>query len=266
MAKLLSIVTVCFNSEATLRPCIQSIIAQKDPRVEYLVIDGASTDGSRAIVEEFQSSIDVVVSEPDRGTYHAMNKGWERASGEYVLFINSDDLLYPGALDEVLATLEDRRADVLMAPVMAIDLQGTDLGLLPVGYVEGKHRYLGMPVCHQGLVIRRDLINSVGGFDESYRIVADFNQLLRLLRSSPEIRLLGTPTAKYRIGGASSGRYYSELRRLHREHGLPPIASTFFITYSRLSLSLQENLPPTFVQLVKKIKGSRYQHFRHSKQ
>lgn len=90
---LLSVITVTFNAAATLEACIESVLALKGEDVEFVVIDGASKDGTVALLERYGKMIDVVVSEPDKGIYDAMNKGLDRATGEYVLFLGADDVL-----------------------------------------------------------------------------------------------------------------------------------------------------------------------------
>ena len=87
----ISIVTVCYNSVLTIRDTIDSVLSQDYPNVEYIIVDGGSTDGTMDIVRGFSDKIDVIISEPDHGIYDAMNKGIEAASGEFVGFLNSDD-------------------------------------------------------------------------------------------------------------------------------------------------------------------------------
>lgn len=91
--KLVTIITVTFNAASTLEACIESILRHKDEEIEFVVIDGGSKDGTVKILEKYSAAIDVMVSEPDRGIYDAMNKGLDRANGEYILFLGADDLL-----------------------------------------------------------------------------------------------------------------------------------------------------------------------------
>lgn len=91
--KRVSVITVTFNAASTLVACIESVLAHKGQDLEFVVIDGASKDGTVAILERYGKAIDVVVTEPDKGIYDAMNKGLDRASGEYVLFLGADDVL-----------------------------------------------------------------------------------------------------------------------------------------------------------------------------
>src|ERR1022692_4955582 len=89
----ITIVTVCRNSEAFLAATIKSVVGQTYPNLEYIIIDGASTDGTLTIIKQYESEIDAWLSEPDTGMYEAMNKGLHLATGDYILMLNSDDLL-----------------------------------------------------------------------------------------------------------------------------------------------------------------------------
>src|SRR5690606_40064038 len=102
-----SIIPTNLNKKDVLQPAIQSVIAQTGDEIEYLVIDGASTDCSVDIIKQYRDNIDQWISEPDTGVYNAMNKGIDRASGEYLLFLNSGDRLYqPNVIEKVLPELK----------------------------------------------------------------------------------------------------------------------------------------------------------------
>ncbi|EFJ2165730.1 glycosyltransferase, partial [Escherichia coli] len=102
MRKKLSIVTVVYNGERFIENAINSVISQKNEQVEYIIVDGGSTDSTLNIIEKYKNKIDIFISEKDKGIYDAMNKGWSKATGEYVAFLNSDDFYQPGLLNSVL--------------------------------------------------------------------------------------------------------------------------------------------------------------------
>ena len=114
----ISVITVCFNSQATIERSIQSVVAQQWPEVEHIVIDGGSTDGTLAILERFRPHLAVLVSEPDKGIYDAMNKGLARATGDVVCFLNADDQ-YANAtvLAQVAQQMRTHQLDALVADV-----------------------------------------------------------------------------------------------------------------------------------------------------
>src|SRR5262245_52794082 len=107
-----SVITVCYNSERTLEQTLKSVIRQDYPNMEYIVIDGGSTDSIRQILQRYQNQIDLVISEPDRGIYDAMNKGIQFATGDLIGFLNSDDLYaHPQILSRVVKTFENQPID-----------------------------------------------------------------------------------------------------------------------------------------------------------
>jgi glycosyltransferase involved in cell wall biosynthesis len=107
----ISIITVVLNAESTIERTIKSVISQSYNNIEYIVIDGVSTDGTLSILEKYKSSIDVLVSEKDYGLYHAMNKGIELSSGDIVGIINADDYYYPDAFKSVVESFNDKDLD-----------------------------------------------------------------------------------------------------------------------------------------------------------
>ena len=136
----ISIVTITYNSAATLEETIRSVTMQDYPALEYVIIDGGSTDGTLDIVQKYKDQIQVVVSEPDKGISDAFNKGVSRATGEIIGIINSDDILLPGALQEVAAAY-DPQVDVysgLILGLYRVDLRYMmDIELLVRFYKQG---------------------------------------------------------------------------------------------------------------------------------
>ena len=114
MEKTLTIITVCLNSEAVIEPTLRSILRDKPAELEYIVIDGASTDAPLDILGRYEQGIDILLSEPDDGIYDAMNKGTRLASGDYVLYLNAGDLLHEAfSLDGVTRSLSEERPDMI---------------------------------------------------------------------------------------------------------------------------------------------------------
>lgn len=203
---LVSVITVCRNAAATLDACLASVAAQTWPRIEHIVIDGASTDGTAAVIARHRAGLAVVVSEADRGLYDAMNKGVARASGEFVIFLNADDTFAgPDAL-------RDAMRDIARDP--GGDVYYGDLEVL-MGPV--RHRHTPPPpdqaaeemvlgcLPHQATLARRAVFERTGPFDLRWRRHADYDWWLKVL-SDPAIRLrrIGTMVASFAMGGASS--------------------------------------------------------------
>ena len=207
----ISVITAAWNlieagREATFRQTVESVRAQVGADVEHVVIDGGSTDGTAAWARGMAEAGEIAVfhSEPDRGVYEAMNRGAARATGDYLLFLNSDDFLHR---NDGLADLAGQAAsgpDFLAAPVLCLGEDGRPR-------VAGVSRFYArvlvtMPFCHQGLAMRRDLFQRLGGFDLGYRIVADYDLVLRMFLAGATGRRLSRPIATFRPGGLSSDR------------------------------------------------------------
>ena len=117
-----SIITVCFNSELTLRDTIDSVLSQNYKDIEYIIIDGGSTDGTSAIIQEYGFGITKWVSEPDRGIYDAMNKGIGMASGDVIGFLNSDDMyMNQSSISQLIHKMNEEHADCVFADLIYVD-------------------------------------------------------------------------------------------------------------------------------------------------
>jgi glycosyltransferase len=200
----ISIITVCYNAERTIEQTISSVLRQSYPDIEYIIIDGASTDHTTDIVEQYRSGIAAVISEPDNGIYDAMNKGVSVATGDYVQFLGADDCLVTvDAIQRVVDAMKDS-VDVLSAHCIAVDekylcetiasnapAQAHDASVLPF-----------MP--HTGIFMKRSLLQQEG-FDVSYRIAADLKLLLKLYYT-PEIQFqyVDFPVTYFSLGGISN--------------------------------------------------------------
>lgn len=203
-----SIVTVCFNSARTIADTLSSVRGQSRQDFEHIVVDGGSTDGTMAVVNDFAHPRLRAVSEPDDGLYDAMNKGLGMAKGDYVLFLNSDDLLARAdALALVAARLGEAGPDCLFADTDFVKADGvTRAGRLYSA--KGFRRWwlrIGVMPPHPSMFMRRDLARQLGGFDTSYRIAADFDLVARaVLKAGCSWATLPVVTTKFRVGGIST--------------------------------------------------------------
>lgn len=110
-----TIITSCYNREKTIRGCIESVLAQDYPDIEYIVVDGASKDGSLSIINEYKDRISKIISEPDHGMYEAINKGIRAATGDVIGLVHSDDFLYsPQTVSNIVKRFEETHADFCM--------------------------------------------------------------------------------------------------------------------------------------------------------
>lgn len=222
---LLTIITVCLNSSSTIERTLRSVIAQKSANVEYIVIDGASTDGTQDIVNRFAGGIDQFVSEPDKGISDAFNKGISLAKGSIVGLINSDDTLLPGSLQRVVDFFQNN-PDVQVVHGDLLLYSG-DL-LVKKVVPAGRWWYPWRLVLfnHPSTFVRKSVYNSYGLFSLHYRIAMDVEIFLRWIVSGVRIGYLPEPLAVMHYGGTSDRHPYDgyrEVRRAYLEYGYPAV-------------------------------------------
>lgn len=182
-----SVITVCYNAQATIEDTIQSVIAQTYHHVEYIIVDGASKDRTLSIVNRYRDRIATVVSEPDKGLYDAMNKGLRLATGDYVCFLNAGDSFHEDdTLQQMVHTLREltELPDVLYGETELVDAEGHFVRMrrlqAPEHLTWHSFRH-GMLVCHQAFFAKRTLAEP---YDLSYRFSADFDWCIRIMKKS----------------------------------------------------------------------------------
>jgi glycosyltransferase involved in cell wall biosynthesis len=168
---LITVVTVVFNGVGYLEDTIKSVIGQTYDNLEYIIVDGGSTDGTLDIIRKYEDVIDYWVSEPDRGIYDAMNKGSIVASGEWLNFMNSGDVLFNNFVAEAIFKHPEIQANDLIYGDVEVDY-GSFKKLRKSGAVSGLKA--GMQFSHQSLFAKRSILVAVG-FDVSYRTAADYH-------------------------------------------------------------------------------------------
>jgi glycosyltransferase involved in cell wall biosynthesis len=183
---LVSIITPSFNQAQFLEKTITSVLEQDYPSIEYLVIDGNSTDGSQAIIEKYAGRITWQVSEPDQGQAEAINKGLKRAKGEIVAWLNSDDYFLPGAVTRAVAAFHKHPSlSIVYGDVLAVDADGRQINKLNYHQMDlidlMKFNIIGQP----SVFIRRDILNRIGFLDPSLRYLLDHQLWLRLAQQAP---------------------------------------------------------------------------------
>lgn len=221
----LSIITVVYNNVRDIERTIQSVIGQTYPHIEYVVVDGQSTDGTVDVIKRYDTQISRWVSEPDKGIYDAMNKGLAMATGDYVLFMNSGDEVYaPDTVERVFATAPD--ADIYYGETELFDDKWESLGLrrhhIPEHFTWRSFRF-GMNISHQAIYIRRALAEP---YNTQYQLSADIDWIIRAAKKAKLTVNTRQIVAKYLVGGMSKKRHrQSLLERFHifsKYYGLVP--------------------------------------------
>ncbi|WP_441546137.1 glycosyltransferase family 2 protein [Citrobacter freundii] len=205
MQKKISIITVVYNGEKYIEDTIKSVTSQKNNQIEYIIVDGNSRDSTMSIINKYKEDIDIIISEDDRGIYDAMNKGWMSASGEYVAFLNSDDFYLPGMIDSVLTCLEES-PDMVIANTLIQDDKGNRNIFKRIETSNNYKLHLRLPFMHPSVFLKRNTIAEVNGFNLNYKIAADCDLLLKVIKQSIKIRYVDSNVVM-RLGGASDTNY-----------------------------------------------------------
>lgn len=179
-----SIITVAYNSAETIAACIESVLSQDYPDVEYILIDGESADDTLKIVQKYRGRIHKVVSEPDDGIYHAMNKGLDLCSGDVVGFLNSDDIYADSrVITDVVKQLEATESDSCYGDLLYVDR--TDTSVVKRKWISGKYNrnnfLKGWMPPHPTFFLKRECYRQYGGFNLDFRTSADYELMLRML-------------------------------------------------------------------------------------
>ncbi len=178
---LVSIVTPSYNQAAFLEQTLRSVLDQDYPNLEYIVVDGGSTDGSPAIIERYADRLAWWVSERDRGQADGINKGFARANGEIIAWVNSDDLYLPGAISAAVAALQaDPRAGMVFGDVRSIDSDGKAFNIMRFGNY-GLEDLMTFHIIGQPAVfLRRSVLEQAGYLDQRFDLLLDHQLWLRV--------------------------------------------------------------------------------------
>lgn len=241
---LISVITATYNAARFLPDTIRSIREQSYPNIEWIVIDGGSTDATVDMLKANEDIIDFWLSEPDRGIYSALNKGLAQARGEWICILGADDYLWDAhALAQMSEQLERLPASVQVAygQIMLVSADGMVIHAFGEPWENVRERFKQtMSIPHQGTMHRRSLFAQHGQFDESFRIAGDYELLLRELKSADARFIPGIIMAAMRQGGgissvpANSLKVLRESRRAQRKNGLRLPGWIWLMAYVRL--------------------------------
>jgi len=211
----LSIITVCKNAESVIGSTITSVMEQSSSSIQFLILDGASTDETGSVIRQLGKDSIELISEPDNGIYHAMNKGIRHASGEFLLFLNAGDTLLHTQTVESLLCAIDRApyADVYHAAVVWFDPRTGRSRYKPALRDSNTNLFRGS-LNHQAMFIRRELFERFGAYDESFRLAGDYEWVLRAKRKHHcRFERLNACSSVFLLGGQSTSGEHDELIR-----------------------------------------------------
>lgn len=245
-----TIVTAVRNMADTIGDTLESVARQTHTDVEHIIIDGASTDDTLEVVARFPH-VARVISESDEGLYDAMNKGAQVATGDYVSWLNADDMLSTPTTLATLASVAVSRPPILAASVDMVDPVHTQNVKRHYGvttFNPGWLRY-GYAVPHPGFHIRRDVLERIGGFDLQFRLAADFDLIARAIyREKEPYILLDEAVVRMRMGGNSHGLrsmvlMLDEVYNSCRKNGIPTNRVLMLYRYLHKAMQYVQKAP-----------------------
>ena len=238
-----TVVTAVLNDAGHIEQTILSVISQTDIEIEYIIVDGGSKDGTLELIGKYKDKISLLISEPDRGVYDAMNKGIKYSTGDFVYFLNSGDvLLNPSILSKIkLEEIKERNAIIYGNVVVAYgNIEALEK---PRPFFNSKMKFKGIGICHQSMFFPGKLIRNEK-YDLSYNIAADYDLAYRLWRKGTEFLYKDITIAKYDWGkGISSNPYklldvYRENARVCHQQLNPLYWAKMVLEYIRLQKKL----------------------------
>ncbi len=185
-----TVVTPSYNQAAFLEQTIQSVLAQDYPNLEYMIVDGGSTDGSVEIIRKYADRLAWWVSEKDSGQAEAINKGFQRATGELVGWLNSDDLYQPGSIQAAVEVFErNPQAGLVYGDVLSINAAGEPINLMKFAPYTLQDLMAFKIICQPGVLMRRAVLQQVGNLEVHFHYMLDHHLWLRMVRRAPMVYL-----------------------------------------------------------------------------
>ena len=213
-----SVITVTYNAQHTLEETILSVVSQTYHRIEYIIVDGASTDRTAQIIEQYREHIAKVVSEKDKGLYDAMNKGLKLATGDYICFLNAGDCFHADStLQQVVHSIKDNNLpDILYGHTAIVDEKRHFVRmrrLSPPAKLNWRSFRQGMLVCHQAFILKRTLAPA---YDMRYRYSADFDWCIRAMKKAKTLHNTHLTLIDYLDEGLTTQNQQASLRERFR--------------------------------------------------
>ena len=246
---LISIITVVYNGTNVLEKTINSISNLDYPNIEYIIIDGKSTDGTIDLIKKYDNKISKWISETDKGLYDAMNKGLKIATGKYIWFLNAGDTVNSRNSIDILKTKVD--ADIYYSDTKVVDTKGNKIGMLSElthnnapKNLTWKSMKRGMVVCHQSFIVKKNIATF---FDTNYKLSSDIDWVIKCLKNAEIVIYSNQPFANFLKGGVSKANLKKSMKEryyiLKKHFGfIPNLINHFFISLRYLSKGRKSKL------------------------
>lgn len=237
---IVSIVTVVFNDQNHIEKTIESVLGQTYKSIQYIIIDGKSTDNTLQIIEKYRDQIDTIVSEPDKGLYDAMNKSMNFIKGDFVCFLNSGDMFNDNkTVENAIKSIENKKTQIIYGDTVIVDEKVNIKGKRrhrPPKTLNWKSFRKGMLVCHQAFWASKKILEP---YNLNFKYSADFEWCIRLMKKSQYIHNTNQILIKFMDGGLTKKRMKSSLKErfiiMKLYYGLIPTLWTHLRNAFRMS-------------------------------
>ena len=224
-----SVITVSYNSEETIADTIKSVIEQKYNNIEYIVIDGGSTDNTVSIITSFYSGVTYFISEPDKGIYHAINKGISKATGDIIGLLHSDDVFADtDVIKDIVRHFNNENTNIIWGDIVFKNKKNEITRYYSGKNISMQSFNLGIMPPHPSVFIKKKCYDLYGNFNPNYSIASDYELLLRfIVINKLSYSYLARLIVKMKVGGASNKNILSiirlniEIYYIHRVNGVP---------------------------------------------
>lgn len=254
----ISVITISYNCEKEIEDTIKSVVNQTYQNKEYIIIDGASTDKTMSVVNQYKDKIDVIVSEPDKGRSDAFNKGIRIATGDYIVMINAGDLLTENALEKFVHSYKEGY-DVIKGNTIRWN-PNTDVSCRERPVISYPSIPFNFLVCHQSSYISKKAYEKYGDYLIDFRVAMDLELMLRFTRLGARFHAIDEDLAIFRMGGISQTsrkRRYKEMKEALVLNGRNALETNLFMFYVHLRTWTRDFLNWINPDLKNKLIGSK---------
>lgn len=238
----ISIITICRNNEDSIEETMKSVFFQTYPNIEYVIIDGLSTDKTVSTINKYKDRLAYFVSEKDSGMYEAMNKGIKASTGEVIYFLNAGDTLFHSSVMDNIIRHFTKDIDFLYGDVIEIDKKTGCCNIKRQNKVNNAYLYTNA-ICQQSILYRKSAFEKCGYFNTEYKIVGDREWLFRaFLKEKIKSKYVDIPFALFTKGGVSNNENYEKIHVKERKKAKKNYFNPFIVSFTAFMPKTLKNL------------------------